>query len=88
MARRLLPHPGRPVPYPAHEEKEPRERLHPGQYVRYHGRAKKDDLGQVSFKTGGLQKFFPKSYTPRQMNDTIRHLLEQWQRRRQRDQQR
>ena len=49
---------------------------------------KKDDLGQVSFKTSDLQKFFPKSYTPKQMSDTILRLLEQWQRRRQRDQQR
>ena len=49
---------------------------------------KKDDLGQVAFKTSDLQKYFPKSYTPRQMSDTILRLLEQWQRRRQRDQQR
>ena len=49
---------------------------------------KKDDLGQITFKTSDLQKFFPKSYTPRQMSDTILRLLEQWQRRRQRDQQR
>lgn len=49
---------------------------------------KKDDLGQIAFKTSDLQKFFPKSYTPRQMSDTILRLLEQWQRRRQRDQQR
>ena len=49
---------------------------------------KKDDLGQISFKTSDLQKYFPKSYTPRQMSDTIVRLLEQWQRRRQRDQQR
>ena len=49
---------------------------------------KKDDLGQVAFKTSDLQKFFPKSYTPKQMSDTILRLLEQWQRRRQRDQQR
>ena len=49
---------------------------------------KKDDLGQIAFKTSDLQKFFPKSYTPRQMSDTILRLLEQWQRQRQRDQQR
>ena len=49
---------------------------------------KKDDMGQIAFKTRDLQKFFPKSYTPRQMSDTILRLLEQWQRRRQRDQQR
>ena len=50
--------------------------------------AKKDDLGQIAFKASDLQKYFPKSYTPRQMSDTIVRLLEQWQRRRQRDQQR
>ena len=49
---------------------------------------KKDDLGQIAFKTSDLQKFFPKSYTPKQMSDTILRLLEQWQRRRERDQQR
>ena len=43
---------------------------------------KKDDMGQIAFKTSDLQKFFPKSYTPRQMSDTILRLLEQ------RDQQR
>ena len=49
---------------------------------------KKDDLGQIAFKASDLQKYFPKSYTPKQMSDTILRLLEQWQRRRQRDQQR
>lgn len=49
---------------------------------------KKEDLGQIAFKTSDLKKFFPKSYTPKQMSDTILRLLEQWQRRRQRDQQR
>lgn len=48
---------------------------------------KKDDLGQIAFKTSDLQKFFPKSYTPQQMSDTILRLLEQWQRRRERDKQ-
>lgn len=38
---------------------------------------KKDDMGQIAFKTSDLQKFFPKSYTPRQMSDTILRLLEQ-----------
>ena len=50
--------------------------------------AKKDDLGQIAFKASDLQRFFPKSYTPKQMSDTILRLLEQWQKRRQRDQQR
>ena len=37
---------------------------------------KKDDMGQIAFKTSDLQKFFPKSYTPKQMSDTILRLLE------------
>ena len=49
---------------------------------------KKDDMGQIAFKTSDLQKFFPKSYTPRQMSDTILRLLEQWQWLRQRDKKR
>ena len=47
---------------------------------------KKDDMGHISFKTSDIQKFFPKSYTPKQMSDTIIRLLEQYQRRRERDQ--
>lgn len=47
---------------------------------------KKDDLGQISFKTSDIKRFFPKSYTPKQMSDTILRLLEQYQRRRERDQ--
>lgn len=49
---------------------------------------KKDDMGQISFKTNDIKKFFPKSYTPKQMSDTILRLLEQYQRRRERDQSR
>ncbi|MCC8044531.1 MAG: ParB/RepB/Spo0J family partition protein [Clostridiales bacterium] len=47
---------------------------------------KKDDLAHVTFKANDLRKYFPKSYTPQQMEKTIIKLLEQWQRRRQRDQ--
>ena len=47
---------------------------------------KKDDLGQIAFKTSEIKRFFPKSYTPKQMSDTILRLLEQYQRRRERDQ--
>jgi len=39
---------------------------------------KKDDLGQIAFKASDLQKYVPKSYTPKQMSDTILRLLEQW----------
>ena len=47
---------------------------------------KKDDMGKISFKTSDIQRFFPKSYTPKQMSDMIIRLLEQYQRRRERDQ--
>ena len=49
---------------------------------------KKDDMGKISFKTSDIQRFFPKSYTPKQMSDTIIRLPEQYQRRRERDQSR
>ena len=43
---------------------------------------KKDDLERVTFRNEQLRKFFPKSYSIRQMQDVIVKLLEQWQRRR------
>ena len=43
---------------------------------------KKDTLDKVSFKTDSLRKYFPKSYTPKQMEDTIIRLLEQYQKKR------
>ena len=49
---------------------------------------KKSELNKVTFKNDVLKKFFPKSYTPKQMEDTIIRLLEQWQRKRQRDMER
>ena len=42
----------------------------------------------MAFKSEQLRKYFPKTYTPKQMSDTIIKLLEQWQRKRQRDQER
>ena len=50
------------------------------------GEVKKGDLERVAFKSEQLRKYFPKSYTPKQMSDTIIKLLEQWQKKRQRDQ--
>lgn len=47
---------------------------------------KKEDLERVAFKSEQLRKYFPKSYSPKQMQDTIIKLLEQWQRKRQREQ--
>jgi hypothetical protein len=43
------------------------------------------DLERVAFKSEQLRKYFPKSYTPRQMSDVILKLLDQWQKKRQRD---
>ena len=48
------------------------------------GEAKKDELAKVVIKNETLRKYFPRSYTPKQMEDTIIKLLEQWQRKRQR----
>ena len=44
---------------------------------------KKSDLDKVTFTSDTLRKYFPKSYTPQRMQETIIKLLEQWQRRRQ-----
>jgi len=52
------------------------------------GEVKKDDLERVAFKTEQLRQYFPRSYTPKQMHDTIIKLLEQWLKKRQRDQER
>lgn len=49
---------------------------------------KKDDLDHVTIKNEVLRKYFPKSYTPKQMQDTIIRLLEKWQRSKQRDMER
>ena len=42
-------------------------------------------LERVAFKSEQLRKYFPKSYTPKQMSDVILKLLDQWQKKRQRD---
>ena len=45
-------------------------------------------LDRVTFTSDTLRKYFPRSYTPARMQETIIKLLEQWQRKRQRDQER
>ena len=40
---------------------------------------KKEEWGKVTLKPDVLKKYFPKSYTPKKMQDTIVQLLEQWQ---------
>ena len=52
------------------------------------GEEKKDELDKVVIKNDTLRKYFPRSYTPKQMEDTIIKLLEQWQRKQQRQQER
>ena len=52
------------------------------------GEEKKAEMDRVTIKNEVLQKYFPKSYTPKQMQDTIIKLLEQWQKKRQRSQER
>ena len=47
---------------------------------------KKSELGKVTLTGDKLKKYFPSSYTPKQMEDVIVNLLDQWQRKRQRDQ--
>ena len=49
---------------------------------------KKGDLERVTFRNETLRKYFPKSYTTRQMQDQIIKLLEQWQRKKRREQER
>ena len=49
---------------------------------------KKDELDHVTIRNEVLRKYFPKSYTPKQMQDTIIRLLEKWQRSKQRDMER
>ena len=52
------------------------------------GEEKKSDLARVTFTSDTLRKYFPKSYTPQRMQETIIKLLEAWQKKRQRDQER
>ena len=52
------------------------------------GEEKKDELDKVVIKNDTLLKYFPRSYTPKQMEDTIIKLLEQWQRKQQRQNER
>ena len=52
------------------------------------GEEKKNELDKVVIKNDTLRKYFPRSYTPKQMEDTIIKLLEQWQRKQQRQNER
>lgn len=52
------------------------------------GVEKKSELDTVTIKNDTLRKYFPRSYTPKQMEDTIIKLLEQWQKKRQHSEER
>ena len=52
------------------------------------GEEKKEELDKVVIKNETLRKYFPRSYTPKQMEDTIIKLLDQWQRKQQRQNER
>ncbi|MBQ8586365.1 MAG: ParB/RepB/Spo0J family partition protein [Butyricicoccus sp.] len=49
---------------------------------------KRSDIDKVTLTTDTLRKYFPKNYTPHQMEETIIHLLDQWQKNRKRQQER
>ena len=52
------------------------------------GEEKKSELDTVTIKNDTLRQYFPRSYTPKQMEDTIIKLLEQWQKKRQHSEER
>ena len=52
------------------------------------GEEKKDELDKVVIKNDTLRMYFPRSFTPKQMEDTIIKLLDQWQRKQQRQNER
>ena len=52
------------------------------------GEEKKSDLDKVTFTSDTLRKYFPKSYTPQRMQETIIKLLEQWQKKREKSMER
>ena len=52
------------------------------------GEEKKSELDTVTIKNDTLRKYFPRNYTPKQMEDTIIKLLEQWQKKRQHSEER
>ena len=52
------------------------------------GEEKKSELDTVTIKNDTLRKYFPRSYTPKQMEDTVIKLLEQWQKKRQHSEER
>ena len=49
---------------------------------------KKAEAEKVSFPLNAIRKYFPRSYTPQRMQETILKLLEAWQKKRQRSQER
>lgn len=60
-------------------------RSSPDAFMDIMNEVKKDDLERVTFRNEQLRKYFPKNYSIRQMQETIMKLLEQWQRKRNRE---
>lgn len=56
--------------------------------MRSNERGQKRRYGQGEFQDRLIEEIFPKSYTPKQMEDTIIKLLEQWQRKREKSMER
>ena len=52
------------------------------------GEEKKSDMDKVTLRSDTLRRYFPKSYTPKQMEQTIIKLLDVWQKQRQKNQER
>ena len=52
------------------------------------GEEKKSDMDKVTLRSDTLRRYFPKSYTPKQMEQTIIRLLDVWQKQRQKNQER
>ena len=77
-----------PLPGPAHQKTEPGGPVQLRRYLRHHGGRKEGRDGPCDHQKRCTAEYFPRSYTPKQMQDTIIKLLEQWQKKRQRSQER
>ena len=58
--------------------------MHEGGHALHHVRGKKEEQERITLSSDTLRKYFPRSYTPLQMQQTIIKLLEQWQKKQQR----
>ena len=58
--------------------------MHEGGHALHHVRGKEEEQERITLSSDTLRKYFPRSYTPLQMQQTIIKLLEQWQKKQQR----